>query len=143
MKQFFDDARPCFTSMQVRVFFGTPSNKCAGSGVCKMLPLHLNVRNGVPCPSFTAQCSYDGQTFSLLVLREQFNGQQLDRWFAKDCFVVEESFRLPRWVVKQLGLNQWVIPAGDYPFRYDTKAIEVNLRLCELETTVSVLNTAV
>ena len=143
MKQIFDATDSCATNMQVRVFFGTPSNGCAGSGVCKMLPLHLTIHNQVPCPSFIAQCSFASDALSMLISREQFTEHQLHRWFASDYFIVEEDFWIPRWIVKQLDRERQVIPTGNHAFRLGNEAIELKLRLSEQETIVRYLNSAV
>lgn len=116
--------------LRMEVVFGTPSQNCIGSGVC-MVMHQLPPNQILRCPNAPAWISYDK---NLLVFRfpqsEMLRADAVSR-FSSSWFFVQESFQLPRYTARRLGMPiHWVSP-GLYPIEETVKDWLIAFRLLE------------
>ena len=96
--------------IRMEVVFGTPSQNCIGSGVCMVmhrLPVHQTLR----CPHAPALISFErGRLIFRFSKSEVIREDALSR-FGSRWFEVQESFQMPRYAARHLGLpSLWVLP---------------------------------
>ena len=113
--------------LSMQVVFGTPSRACAGSGVCKMLPLRVKLGANYHCSIFRASCRITSGTLILKLSRKQFTRKQWQYWFAGGKFCVEEGFQLPRWISRQLPYSAYCILPGTYQLQGTGDTVEIEL----------------
>ncbi len=100
--------------INAEVVFGTPSKHCAGAGIC-MVSISSNLLRLVTCPTAPVWISSAGAAWLQFRFEKSVLGTAIKNRLNMQEFVVEEAFRLPLQLVRQLGLNScWGAP-GIYP----------------------------
>lgn len=101
------------TEIYAEVVFGTPSKKCLGTGICKVLP----VRTIRSCECKTTRVKIFKQEEQSLVF--QFRRSKIcatkERHFKDGQFTLEESVEIPLFVKAQLEMEALFILSGSYP----------------------------
>ncbi len=98
--------------IRMEVVFGTPSQNCIGSGICMVMNrLPPNLR----CPNAPVWVSYENGMLAFRFLKSEMLREDAQSRFESPWFFVEESFQLPRYTARRLGMTtHWVSP-GLYP----------------------------
>lgn len=104
-----------------------PSSACAGTGVCKMLPYHMSLKEKITCPVYEGRCEYRAGKIELTLPVKQFSNADREERFEGGVFQVQERFTLPRWLCKKLGVEQGFIPVGSYSVTFRSSTINITL----------------
>lgn len=128
-------------TIAAQVVFGSPSRNCAGSGVCKMLPITTTVNDTWHCPLVPVNLRWSSVGVLQLSLRlSDLSITHQRRWFAKPCFWVEERFVLPLWFSKYHQVRNWVIPPGHYAYHINRRTGVLQIQLvCQPRNVTSTL----
>lgn len=100
------------------VIFGTPSRNCTGSGICMVTSIGHIRRRKFPCVCVTAYLSMSPE--GAIYLRIPYSTADSDRHnhlFRKRIFEVDETFRIPPWLMSPWGKSSIFIPPGRYGIR--------------------------
>ncbi len=96
--------------IRMEVVFGTPSQNCIGSGICMVmnrLPSHRPLR----CPHAPAWISFEHGLLVFRFLKTEVVREDAIYRFDAPWFLVQESFQIPLYAKRYLGLpSQWVSP---------------------------------
>jgi len=114
--------------IRMEVVFGTPSQNCIGSGVCmvmhKLPPDHL-----LKCPNAPAWVSFENGLLNFRFPKSDVLRQDVLIRFCSPWFLVQESFQLPRYTARRLGMpKHWVQP-GLYTIEETAKDWLLSFRL--------------
>lgn len=101
---------------EMEVVFGTPSRNCEGSGIC-MVTGRFPPGYSIPCPHARViiYCDIDAEELVFRFPKRYLSDDIIKRFFSKNYFTVEESFRIPLQLVRRWRLPGRYIPAGCYP----------------------------
>lgn len=98
----------------MEVVFGTPSKNCAGAGIC-LIANRFPDSYKIPCPHAPAIIHYlPGRELVFRFRKKQISEAAVRKYFNESHFLVEESFALPKQLVKRWQLPKMQIPAGKY-----------------------------
>lgn len=102
--------------VKAEVVFGTPSKHCAGAGICMVSISNAKTDRIITCPVVPvwissanphwAQFRFEKAALQTEISKARFSGQE---------FVIEEAFRLPLRLTRQLGLVSYWGQPGIYP----------------------------
>lgn len=96
--------------ISMEVVFGTPSQNCIGSGIC-MLMNRLPHHQQLQCPHAPAWISFVQGSLVFRFSKVEVTRKDAVSRFNDSWFLVEESFKLPRYSARHLGLPvEWVRP---------------------------------
>ncbi|MBK6929476.1 MAG: hypothetical protein IPH12_00930 [Saprospirales bacterium] len=101
--------------VEMEVVFGTPSKNCSGAGICLITN---RIRQGyeIPCPHTPARIHYLPNQELVFRFRKRYLSEAtVQAYFRSGFFLVEESFCLPRLLVRRWNLPLDQIQAGRYP----------------------------
>lgn len=98
------------------VVFGSPSARCQGTGICKIIAREEGPYRNRHCRHTVAFASkgQSGAGLSLYFFREHLCSSLMRLHFRHGYIQVGESCRLPKKLVHQLELNVQVITPGQY-----------------------------
>ncbi|HMX41765.1 MAG TPA: hypothetical protein PK971_11795 [Saprospiraceae bacterium] len=104
--------------MSCDVIFGSPSQDCRGTGICKISaqqpPENSALRGG--CQATTGICTAldGGQRLSIVFFREMLCVQLLRQHLMRDTLELKEPCPLPPALVRYLRLRIRALPPGRY-----------------------------
>lgn len=100
---------------EMGVVFGTPSKNCDGAGVCMISRMSHLERLLIPCFFTVVFLTVIGEGYFVFrVPRAALSPMICQKYFGLGVFKVEESFFLPRWLVRIRGKPKIRIPPGIY-----------------------------
>ncbi|MEM6379006.1 MAG: hypothetical protein AAF705_12395, partial [Bacteroidota bacterium] len=108
------------------VFFGSPNNKCAGHGICKIYKIGEEPPlENLSCPKRTiARVSlWSNATISLEVLKSSMPHQLKQQHFSKDLFEVEQEFDFSPLFKGEIIKK---IQSGFYPYQENDRFIRLD-----------------
>lgn len=107
------NATGIFREIRAEVVFGTPSKHCAGAGICMVSISGFHSRV-ITCPKAPAWVSSDHSGRLLFRFEKScLQTEIMNAYFKNTEFPVEEKFRLPLRLVRQMGLfSSWVLPGA-------------------------------
>jgi hypothetical protein len=111
------ETRENIDALRSEVVFGTPSQNCAGSGVCFVSPYrpHSKLRD-FSCPRAEARLlTGTDNYFSVCFRRADLSPSLIEKYFSEDFLWIDESFKIALTLSKRLGLRKNCVPAGRYP----------------------------
>jgi hypothetical protein len=94
----------------MEVVFGAPSQNCIGSGVC-MVMNRLPRQQQLPCPHAPTWISFERGLLVFRFSKAEVVRQDAISRFDAPWFLVQESFHVPLYTSRHLGLpSQWIRP---------------------------------
>lgn len=101
--------------VQAEIILGSPASKCAGLGICKVLPTEGRFRfRGLGIQAVIRLLS-DGH-LQFVFERSGMPDEMAYQYFTRLIFGVESTFNMPLWLQKQLGgMGPKFIFPGQYP----------------------------
>ena len=104
-------------NIKAEVIFGSPGRGCAGSGVCKLIPIQKLKNWKKTCPRFDVTIEwYSNNCVDLTLNLTKLTNKDWLRWFSNPYFLVEEDFFFPLWAQHKMKHKKIYIPVGRYPF---------------------------
>lgn len=100
-------------SIKSDVILGSPSARCNGVGICRVMGIHSNEET--PCPKVIAEISHSVSGHIWFTFeKEQFSAEQYRLHFSWGVFQVAEDYRMPLRIGRALGWKNAWIRAGVY-----------------------------
>lgn len=114
--------------IRMEVVFGAPSQNCIGSGVCMVMN---RLPPNLPCPNAPVWVSYDKGRLIFRFPKSEMLREDAQSRFGSLWFFVQESFQLPRYTARRLGMPiHWVSP-GLYVIEKTAKDWVLSFRLLD------------
>lgn len=103
--------------IQLSAVFGSPERRCAGSGLCRLLPRSAARHWSANCPIGAAIMIWSPTGyFQLIVANDNPALDQIRAGWAPGTIFLESPFIFPRWLCKRLRIQQAIVGPGYYPF---------------------------
>ena len=102
------------------IVFGTPSKNCEGVGICRMIGPNFQVGKAIICPHVPGYLTLDAgrNILSVRFPKKHLSIEMVARHFCKRLFKVTESYRVPVYISRMLGIAQSIqILEGQYAVR--------------------------
>jgi hypothetical protein len=95
------------------VVFGSPSQNCAGEGICFVSAYRPDRKRMFACSSVSCRLySHAGLLWYITFRKEDIDPALRMRYFSTDVFLIDEPFHLERSLAKALGLASDLVPDG-------------------------------
>lgn len=105
-------------SIKAEVIFGMPSNRCKGTGICKVVAAVSNsspLTNSNPCQATPATLKLEAQKrLSITFMKGDLCNEIISNQFRTGIFTVLETYALPKFVLDKLGYSYTCIEQGSY-----------------------------
>lgn len=99
--------------LEIEAVFGKPSKNCFGSGICMVLN-RLPAQHQLPCPHAPAWLSVKQGRLVFRFSKSEVVRKDATSRLNTPLFLVQEPFRVPRYIARHLGLPSLWVPAGAY-----------------------------
>lgn len=93
------------------VIFGSPKNRCKGSGICKVLTLSAGRETKRPIAYITLE---QHQKIRFDFVKETLTQETINQHFSDGKLTVTDRFLFPRPILRNWGLERLVIEPGFY-----------------------------
>lgn len=99
--------------ISVEVVFGTPSQNCIGSGICKVMSRSLKIQR-LSCPHSPAWLSYNRGRLRFRFSKSEVKREDVKLRLETSLFLVNEPFQIPASTSLRLGLGSPWVSSGKY-----------------------------
>ena len=120
------------TGVSVCIVFGMPSRDCAYHGICRIEPEEANRNKTNPGMSF-AKIFWDQNTqLNFAFSKASIQLETLKKNFGSGYFIVIESYHIPEFVCRALGVEKLVVEPGLYPIHESDDTIYTQIGVLNL-----------